>query len=109
MNTFKIEELLQKPIITMKGDEFIFLLSNLSLLTKAEVKPVESKPKNLVHGIPGIASIFGCSIPTANRIKKSGIIDDAISQHNRTIVVDVDKALQLVAESKKEKKGNAKA
>lgn len=101
MKNYNLAELLQKPICTMYGDEFAFLLSNLSLLGKQEEKPVESKPKNLVHGIKGIAEIFGCSIPTANRIKKSGVIDDAISQHNRTIVVDADKALLLVAEAKK--------
>lgn len=87
----------------MTGEQLVFLLSNLSLLTgdNKDNQKSEAKPKNLVHGIKGIADIFGCSIPTANRIKKSGIIDNAISQHERTIVVDVDKALQLVAESKK--------
>lgn len=105
MRNFNLEELLQKPVCMMQGDEFVFLLSNLSLLGQKEVKPVESKPKNLVHGIKGIADIFGCSIPTANRIKRSGIIDDAISQHNRTIVVDADMALRLVADAKKNGKG----
>lgn len=101
MKNYNLAELLQTPICMMRGDEFAFLLSNLSLLNKEEVKPVESKPKNLVYGIKGIADIFGCSIPTANRIKKSGVIDGAISQHKRKIVVDADKALQLVAEAKK--------
>ena len=32
---------------------------------------------------------------TANRIKASGRIDDAITQHGRIIVVDANKALQL--------------
>ena len=32
---------------------------------------------------------------TANRIKASGRIDDAITQHGRIIVVDADKALVL--------------
>lgn len=86
----------------MTGEQFAFFVSNLSLLTdKSKNTEAETKPKNLVHGIKGIAEIFGCSIPTANRIKKSGVIDDAISQHNRTIVVDADKALKLVAEAKK--------
>ena len=46
-------------------------------------------------GLEGIASIFGVSISTAKRIKASGIIDKAISQHGRVIVTDVDKALEL--------------
>ena len=43
--------------------------------------------------------MFGCSVPTANRIKKSGIIDKAITQIERKIVVDADLALSLAKES----------
>lgn len=100
MKNYDLVKLLETPICMMRGDEFAFLISNLSLLKKEEVKPVESKPKNLVYGIQGIADIFGCSIPTANRIKKSGVIDDAITQVGRKIVVDADLALKLAAEAK---------
>ena len=48
-----------------------------------------------VTGLESIASTFGVSISTAKRIKASGIIDKAISQHGRVIVTDVDKALEL--------------
>lgn len=51
--------------------------------------------RRLVYGIAGIAQIFNCSMTTANRIKASGRIDDAITQHGRIIVVDANKALQL--------------
>lgn len=43
--------------------------------------------------------IFGCSIPTANRIKKSGVIDSAITQVGRKIVVDSELALSLAKEA----------
>ena len=46
-------------------------------------------------GILGIAKLFGCSLPTANRIKKSGKIDKAITQIGRKIIVDVELALEL--------------
>ena len=36
------------------------------------------------------------AIPTANRIKKSGVIDKAITQCGRKIIVDSELALQLV-------------
>lgn len=101
MKNYNLQELLQKPVCMMQGDEFVFLLSNLSLLGKQETKQVESKPKNLVYGIQGIADTFGCSIPTANRIKRSGVIDDAITQVGRKIVVDADLALELTANAKK--------
>jgi len=54
--------------------------------------------KNYVYGIAGIAKIFGCSIPTANRIKASGKINKAISQIGRKIIIDVDFALELAGQ-----------
>ena len=61
----------------------------------AEIKEEPEKAKRLVYGIAGIAQLFNCSMTTANRIKASGRIDKAISQHGRIIVVDADKALVL--------------
>ena len=52
--------------------------------------------KTYVYGINGLAGILGCSRPTAQRIKSTGKLDAAISQTGRTIVVDVDKALELI-------------
>ncbi len=46
-----------------------------------------------MYGILGIAKLFGCSLPTANRIKKSGKIDKAITQIGRKIIVDAELAL----------------
>lgn len=42
---------------------------------------------------------FGCSIPTANRIKASGVIDGAITQIDRKIVIDQELALKLAKEA----------
>ena len=36
--------------------------------------------KRYVYGLAGIARLFGCSLPTANRIKLSGKINRAIAQ-----------------------------
>lgn len=55
----------------------------------------EVKEHLKVYGIAGIAQIFNCSMTTANRIKRSGRIDRAITQHGRIIVVDVELALEL--------------
>ncbi|HCC52888.1 MAG TPA: hypothetical protein DEQ30_13245, partial [Porphyromonadaceae bacterium] len=59
------------------------------------VTPVIDTSKKYVYGIVGIARLFGCSMPTANRIKKSGKIDRAITQIGRKIIVDADLALEL--------------
>lgn len=61
----------------------------------AEIKEEPEKAKRHVYGIAGIAQLFNCSMTTANRIKASGRIDKAISQHGRIIVVDAEKALVL--------------
>ena len=116
-----IETLLQTPVCMMTGEQLAFLVSNLPLLNKqgnkassdeesallnkqgnkASSDEESAKPRRLVYGIQGIADTFGCSIPTANRIKKSGVIDDAITQVGRKIVVDADLALELAASAKK--------
>ena len=59
-----------------------------------EVTVDASSPK-YVYGLSGIAQLFGCSIPTANRIKKSGKIDKAIKQIWRKIIVDASSLLNL--------------
>lgn len=62
---------------------------------------IEQPEKKYVHGILGIAQLFGCSRTTASEIKNSSLIDGAITQVGRTIVVDVDLALQLARNKKK--------
>ena len=97
LNTISIEQLLQTPVCMMTGEQLAFLMNNLSFLSerKESASSVPTPDRKLAYGIKGIAETFGCSIPTANRIKKSGIIDKAITQIGRKIVVDVELALQL--------------
>ena len=92
----EIRDLLSKPVWQMTGEEFIFL--NRHALQGSETKPTQpaaDKEKKYVYGILGIAKLFGCSLPTANRIKKSGKIDKAITQIGRKIIVDAELALEL--------------
>jgi hypothetical protein len=91
-----IRELLSKPVWQMTGEEFILL--NRHALQEREARaaqPAADTEKKYVYGIGGIARLFGCSMPTANRIKKSGKIDRAITQIGRKIIVDADMALEL--------------
>lgn len=89
-----IRELKEKPIWQMTGEELLCLLQSEG--TKEQtVTPVIDTSKKYVYGIVGIARLFGCSMPTANRIKKSGKIDRAITQIGRKIIVDADLALEL--------------
>ena len=87
---FNLNQLLQKPIAMMTGEELCFLITKS--VESTEVGTPQTASKGNYYGIEGIARVFGCSVPTANRIKKSGII-------GRKIVVDADLALSLAKES----------
>ena len=90
-----LQELLSKPVWQMTGEEFIMLSRHASVQTEAQPQPVTDTSRKYVYGIPGIARLFGCSLPTANRIKKSGKIDRAITKIGRKIIVDAELALEL--------------
>ncbi|MCL1665441.1 DUF3853 family protein [Elizabethkingia ursingii] len=79
----------------MTGEELLCLLQNKGINEDKIVTTTIDTSKKYVYGISGIARLFGCSIPTANRIKKSGKIDKAITQIGRKIIVDSDLALEL--------------
>ena len=93
MNNLK--ELLVKPVWQMTGEEFLFLSRHASVQAEAQPQPTTDTERKYVYGILGIAKLFGCSLPTANRIKKSGKIDKAITQIGRKIIVDAELALEL--------------
>ena len=90
-----LQELLSKPVWQMTGEEFIFLSKHASRQTETQPQPVTDTERKYVYGILGIAKLFGSSLPTANRIKKSGKIDKAITQIGRKIIVNVELTLEL--------------
>lgn len=88
--------LLNKPLWQMTGEEFLELNRQSRMEAETPAIVIEGQPtKKYVYGIAGIARLFGCSKPTANRIKKSGKIDAAIKQIGRKIIVDAELALEL--------------
>ena len=48
-----------------------------------------------------LAKALHCSISTAQRIKSSGVIDAAISQNGKVVVIDVERALDILRVSNK--------
>ena len=99
----EISTLLDKPIWQLSGREFVALMK--STLQDTEKGREEEPRKRFVFGLDGICDLFGCSKSTAERIKQSGIIDAAISQVKRKIVVDADLALQLFSNNMKAQAG----
>ncbi|MBR8709739.1 hypothetical protein IX321_002557 [Bacteroides pyogenes] len=65
-----INELLDKPVWQLTGEELLFLAQHGNTITKAkEEKSSAKEEKRYVYGLAGIARLFGCSLSTANRIK----------------------------------------
>lgn len=54
--------------------------------------------KKYEYGLKGLAKILGCSVSKASEIKSTGILDDAIVQKGKIIIIDKEKALQLFAQ-----------
>ena len=92
-----LHELLEKPVWQMTGEELLFLAEQGSTQREGDIqgKTSSKEERHFVYGLSGLARLFGCSLPIANRIKQSGKIDRAITQVGRKIIVDADLALEL--------------
>ena len=56
--------------------------------------PSIERPKRYVYGIAGIATLFQTSYATAQKLK-DGILQPAVYQQGRKIMVDVERAMEL--------------
>ncbi len=68
-----ISELKEKPVWQMTGEELLQLLQTVSIKDFKELntsQETQQSTKRYVYGIRGIADLLGCSITTANKIKK---------------------------------------
>lgn len=79
---------LKTPIWQLTVEEFLEIQKRYSSVQKYE------------YGIKGLAKILGCSRSKAQEIKNSGILDEAIFQNGKTIIIDRDKALMLLNNKK---------
>ncbi len=69
--------------------ELIDALRAAGMVMKSE------EPHHLAYGLRGLADLFGCSLSQAKRLKASGLLDKAISQSGRTIIIDKAVAVEL--------------
>ena len=93
----------EKTIMTMTCPEFIEALRQGFGLGDSDPSTTQelAAKKHYVYGRQGLADLLGCSIATVSRIKKSGVLDPAISQKGRIFVTDADLALDLLRVGKK--------
>lgn len=91
----KLNELKEKFLFQMTGEEFLYLNQRQQTISEEQAPKETDTNKRYVYGLAGIAELFGCSIPTANRLKQSRKLDLAITQVGRKIIVDAELALKL--------------
>ena len=81
-------------------------MENLSItITKKELKELvfnivemyeASKHPQIVYGIKGLAGLLNISIPKAQAIKNSGVLDEAMYQIGRKLAFDSEKVLSTL-------------
>lgn len=84
----------------MTGEEFLLLQEQANSECKVSIATTHTEAKKYVYGYSGIAELFGCSKSTAARIKLSGILDAAITQVGRKIIIDAELAIELARKKK---------
>lgn len=82
------------PLFKLTVGELKALLQNSMLGQNIE------RQKKLVYGLQGLADLLHCTKRHASKIKSSGILNEAIKQRGRTIVIDSDLALELFGNRK---------
>ena len=72
----------QRKLADLTVAEFASLISDV--LTKEK----QISQNDYVFGLYGLANLLGVSLPTAQRIKNTGAIDEAISYTGRKMVIN---------------------
>lgn len=87
---------LSKPIFQATLGDLKEIIKSVMAEEQKESPPDVRKKQNYVYGVKGLATLVGCSLPTAQRIKKSGIIRSATYQFNKTVMFNADLVLELL-------------
>lgn len=90
------DEILKKQVLAMTGEEIIELFSFLFPNNQHVTQTSDFTKKKYVYGIKGLADLLKCGKTKAQEIKSSGLIDQAISQIGKKIIIDADKAIELL-------------
>ena len=77
----------------------LFHLTVEQFLSLTQINQEKLTTKKYEYGIKGIKKIFKCSKSKAFSLKKSGILNEAITQNGKYIVIDAEKAIELFNKS----------
>lgn len=86
----------EKSLLTCTLGEFFDAAAERFGLIVGDCQEEPKAKKNLVYGLAGLSKLLGCSLSTAARIKKSGVLAPAIHQTGKIIVIDADLAMDLL-------------
>lgn len=78
-------------IIDLTVGQLVVLIQDT--IRKEAVK--HNEQDEFVEGLSGLAQVLGVSITTAQKIKNSGLLNDAIGQVGRKIIVNATKAKNI--------------
>ncbi|WP_343643151.1 DUF3853 family protein [Chryseobacterium sp.] len=73
----------QTPLWKLTVEEFLEIIKSLNSENKHE------------YGLKGLAKVLGCSVSKASEIKSSGMLDEAIIQKGKIIIIDKQKVLEI--------------
>ena len=94
------QEILKKYLFQMTGEEIIELFSYI-ILKQEQVDVKDYTSDKHAFGLIGLANLLRVSKTKAQQIKNSGILDAAITQHGRKIMINKELALQLYKDNSK--------
>lgn len=90
------------PLWKLTAGEFRALVADAFMAAgvapATEANGGERAGKWLVKGIDGLADLIGCGRTKAMALKATGLLDPAITQVGRSIVIDAEMALRLIRE-----------
>lgn len=81
-------------ITTLSVGELIDIVKE-AVTSGTQKEIIYKEEKKYAYGLRGLAYILGCSRTHAVKVKNSGILDEAIVQNGRKIIIDVDLAIKL--------------
>ncbi|WNI34759.1 DUF3853 family protein [Chryseobacterium sp. SG20098] len=73
----------QTPLWKLTVEEFLEIIKNFDSENRHE------------YGLKGLAKVLGCSVSKASEIKSSGMLDEAIIQKGKIIIIDKQKVLEI--------------
>lgn len=98
-----LEQLLEKPLWQMSGEEF-FILSRHAAQKQSEMHKTEDDIE-LCTGVKALAEKLACCESTIYMLKREGILNEAVkSQIGKKIVFNVEKARELANEFQKRRR-----